>query len=510
MAIIDGRTLPDGHQIEADLCIIGAGAAGLTIARELAGRAATVAILESGGLEPDASIQNLNAGEVAGVPYVPLEHASLRGLGGTTHHWTAWVRPLAAIVFEPRPWIPHSGWPIGARDLAACYDRALRFLKVPESAFDVGRLTRQGGPRPWRFSGDEVTTEVLHIVAAENRPFAARLRRLLESERNLRVHLFATVLEIRPDPEVRRVVQLQVGTPEGKRFTARARYYVLAGGAIENARLLLLSNGVQAAGLANGKDLVGRFFANHPTADGLQVQPARADLAPAFYGRRPQRAGASYAYLAPSEELQKRARLPRVRFQLRSSPGPGTRRRSELSPAGADPEELRRSLARVLADLEECAGADARDAAPPAVALSAVYEPFPEPDNRVRLGDARDAFGQRRAVLEWRFGEDFRDRARRCLVTFATALARSGIGRLRVPALDLQCQATFHHMGTTRMHPDPSRGVVDAACRVHGIDNLFIAGASVFPCYGVANPTLTIMALASRLADHLRGLLDAA
>ena len=140
----------------------------------------------------------------------------------------------------------------------------------------------------------------------------------------------------------------------------------------------------------------------------------------------------------------------------------------------------------------------------------AIAEPTPNPESRVRLGELRDAFGQQRAVLDWRLRPEDSESVARTTRLLALEVGAAAVGRVRdlFPRLgfpSLRTIGSHHHMGTTRMHRDPNRGVVDSDCRVHGLSNLFIAGSSVFPTFGTANPTLTIMALADRLADHLQG-----
>jgi choline dehydrogenase-like flavoprotein len=147
----------------------------------------------------------------------------------------------------------------------------------------------------------------------------------------------------------------------------------------------------------------------------------------------------------------------------------------------------------------------------PLLAVSVVAEPAPNPDSQLRLGDERDALGQRRVVLDWRIAASDSISVRRTLEVVACELGASGLGRARIlfpedGFAELDPTGSHHHMGTTRMHRDPNEGVVDANCRVHGISNLFVAGSSVFPTFGTANPTYTLLALAFRLSDHLQRL----
>jgi choline dehydrogenase-like flavoprotein len=500
MPFVDARELPDGHRIEADLCIVGAGAAGLAIASELVGGPLRVALLESGGLEPDPASQDLNRGEIVGHPHAPLEASALRQFGGTTNHWTAFVRPLTPIAFEPRPWLEHGGWPLRAADLASYGERAARFLGLPPRPFDVSAW--DAGAPAWRFASGRVVTQVTQIVAESRRRLGPVAREWIEKATNTSVHLFANALELRTDPDRRRVLEARVGTLGGKRFAARARAFVLAAGGIGNARLLLLSSSVQAAGLANENDLVGRFYANHPEALVGELLTGNPRARAALYTMRPHAAGHAVGVLSLSEAVEREAELPNVEFRVvptaldpgsapgfQASLGRVTRAMDGGSPAGRPP---RLSLFR----------------------LKAVAEPAPNPASRVTLGDARDAFGQRRARLDWRLSDRDAAGIHRALAVFAREVGAAGIGRVRPtfpPALGaITGLGSFHQMGTTRMHADPKRGVVDADCRAHGLANLFVAGSSVFPTYGAVNPTFTLIALALRLADRLRAAPDRA
>jgi choline dehydrogenase-like flavoprotein len=138
-------------------------------------------------------------------------------------------------------------------------------------------------------------------------------------------------------------------------------------------------------------------------------------------------------------------------------------------------------------------------------------EPMPNPDSRIRLGDERDGLGMRRVVADWRLTAEDKRQALALQRLLGTEVGRTGFGRLRLSLAeddttwpDATIIGDEHHMGTTRMHADPAHGVVDANCRVHGVTNLYVAGSSVFPTAGAANPTLTIVALALRLANHLK------
>jgi choline dehydrogenase-like flavoprotein len=421
VAFIDARTLSPGHQIEADVCVIGAGAAGLAIAKSLFGRA----------------------------------------------------------------------------ELDPFYERAGSLLGLPNRPFDVERWQGQlPAARPWRFDVDRVTSGVRQIVAESHRRLGPRLREQIARSQNVDVYLFANVLRIELEESRAAVARLQVGTLEGGRFSARARHVVLAAGGIENARILLLSSIGGPDDPEHGP--VGRFYANHPEAPVAELQLSDARLGSRFYGSRKHAHGRAAGSLCLSPEAQRALQLMGCRVNLYG-------RRDPATPTGL-------AVGGLVSRSDALGSGETTKPEPgPLLTVSVVAEPAPNPDSQVRLGDPRDALGQRRVVLDWRIAASDSISVRRTLEVLARELGASGLGRARIlfpedGFAELDPRGSHHHLGTTRMHGDPHQGVVDANCRVHGLSNLFVAGSSVFPTFGTANPTYTLLALAFRLSDHLQRL----
>jgi choline dehydrogenase-like flavoprotein len=510
LAFIDTRTLPDGHEIEADLCVIGSGAAGLVIAQHFFGRSRRVVVLESGGMELEPEIQSLYAGRVVGQIHAPLDVCRLRYFGGTTNHWTAHVRPLEPLDFESRRWIPHSGWPFGRSELDPYYEQARKLLGLPEGPFDP-ELQQRRARTPLQVEG--LVTRFRRVIPEEHRRLGPMFRAAITEAKNVDVLLHANVLAIELGESLRNVERLRIGTLSGKRLVAKASRYVLAAGGIENPRILLLS-GI-GAGEEGGALPVGRFYANHPSGWGAYVQPTSPRLDARDLANFARPGGWVYPFVVLSDEEQRRSHLancaiearPRLSIEavLRAQREEDTSEDAVASsPARLVPDEY--GLARLAADMDR--GEAPMPRIPGAFGLRLHVEPVPNPSSRVRLDDERDAFGQRRVALDWRVGEPDSECARKTLAIFARAMGGAGLGRVRMifPEQGYQAirtVATHHHLGTTRMHPDPKQGVVDENCKMHGIANLYVAGSSVFPTYGTANPTYTILALAFRLAEHL-------
>lgn len=488
------RTVADGSVLHADLCIVGAGAAGLTLARSLAGSRTQVILLESGGLESDPRTQALYTGRVDGAGQAPLHSSRLRFFGGTTNHWEGLCGPLDAIDFAARSWVPESGWPIDREALDPFYRRAHELCEL--GPYDYGEdAWGSFAETPERFA--EAGAEVMVTQHSPPTRFGERYRDEIQQAENVQALLHANVLALATGDDPGRVNRAEVATLDGRRFTVAARRFVLACGAVENARLLLLSNAARPEGLGNQHDLVGRYFLDHP-----RLRPAGVVLWTDTAARR----------------LAQGILIDEVKATLSVRLGAAVQERERVLQTGfftsawrglASSQGLDDRDGAILTWLQRLAGDD-----DPAE-LSVCWlrsEQAPRRESRVRLGRDTDPLGQRRVVLEWRLGELDRHTHETAVRRYAELFTRAGVGRVRLANELLETPADpwqritsdWHQMGTTRMATDERHGVVDRDCRVFGLENLYVAGASVFPTGGWMNPTLTLVALALRLSDHLR------
>ncbi len=528
--LIDARELEAGALLEGDLCVVGAGAAGIAIALRFVATGRRVLLLESGGLEFEDATQALYEGTNVGQGYYDLDICRLRLFGGTTNHWEGRCRPLDPLDFEPRPWLPHSGWPISRASLDPYYARAHQLCQLgpydyrPESwflpgeaalAFDPARVTTG----LWQYSPPTRFGEV----------YQERLTRAA----NLRVVLHANLVDIETGADGAEVRALEVATLTGKRFRARARAYVLACGGLETPRLLLAANRQVTVGLGNQRGNVGRYFMEHPHLPGAKLL-ASEPRGIEFYSydhRRPRLGGTEVlGYLGLERDLQTADGLLNCDCSFVDDSvgrsGYAALRHIWTAVRQAEmPDDLLADLGLALADFDDTfAGLlgrfGLREYRPDRASfvMWSTAEQAPNPDSRVALGDATDALGLPEIRLDWRLSELDKRSLQEVHRTLAEEFGRQGLGRLRIEewlTADLTSWSPEmiggnHHMGTTRMSDDPSTGVVDRDCRVHGMANLFVAGSSVFPTAGSANPTLTIVALALRLADHLEERVTAA
>ena len=522
---IDARTLTENTIIETEVCIVGAGAAGITLAREFIGQPFRVCLLESGGLEFDEDTQSLYEGENVGLPYA-LGAERLRYFGGTTNHWGGYCRPLDEIDFEPRDWIPHSGWPFGKSHLVPFYERAQSICQLGPFVYDVEAWETKNTPR-LPFTGDRVITKIFQLSPPTR--YGKVYRDEIAGAGNISTYLYANVVDIETNSNAQSVTRLRVTTLEGNKFLVSAKLFILAAGGIENPRLLLLSNKVQSDGLGNQHDLVGRFFMQHQELETSQFLPSNPDIPAELYSphmvdKEPVR-GRIMAILTLSADTMRREKL--VNFTSELQPvwqvkSKGVASFLHLRKAirrGDVPDDFWQHLRNVIADIDDIAIAAYRKffgipiEGRPMVLLRLVNasETAPNPDSRVTLSTERDRLGKNRVRLDWRLSAIDRRSIRRGYEIIGQEVGRAGLGRLKMTLDDDDSAWDFwgqaHHMGTTRMHVDPKKGVVNENCQVHGISNLFIAGSSVFPTSSSATPTLTIVALAVRLADQVKNLL---
>jgi choline dehydrogenase-like flavoprotein len=505
---VDARTLEDGSVIEGDLCIVGAGAAGISMAMEWSGASQRVLLLEAGGFDYDARMQELYRGEIVGLPYFPLQAARLHYFGGTTGHWAGFCSPFDPIDFEAREWVPHSGWPFERAHLDPYYARAQRVLELGPYEYDVAQWQRRD-PRlvPFPLDPSVVFTKMWQFSPPTR--FGTRYRDSIVGARNVQLYTNAIVREIEPSEGVTAVDGLRVRTLEGKELRARAKHYVLATCSIQNARLLLASNSRVEAGLGNANDLVGRHFMEHlemPSGVFVELGDRAANAAMYAFEWGLTKARGE---LALNEAVQRRRRVLNATVSLnpQSLDEEGMSTFQRMTP---EVMEERRKTGRPRATQR---GDTTQQRGSRSFHLQTRQEQAPNPASRVTLSTERDELGMPRAKLDWRLTELDRRSFRDFYDVLGRELGRAGVGRVQMRPWVLEkpdapwpssVGGGWHHMGTTRMHSDPKQGVVNADCQVHGIANLSVAGAAVFPTAGAANPTLTLVAMTLRLSDHLK------
>ena len=495
-AFQDARSLPQDTVLTPDLAIIGGGPAGISLALALADSGQNILLLESGGQAFDADAQKLYRGRETGVAYTAMDGGRLRYFGGSTNHWGGWCRPLDKIDFESRPGLRYSGWPFARGEIEPYFARAQALVEAgpwlydnaEDAASDNGSMLSlaPGGVYTSWFQFSKTKGGVLPTH------FGDRYQNDLKRAARITPLLNANVTGIRLSRDARQVDRLDIATLSGNRFTVKPRFTVLAAGAMENARLMLASDDVMTAGVGNANDLVGRFFADHPIPRNVATLVLFDGKMASFY---------TNILSLPNGAVLRAALSPRPEF-LRQHRVVGSLTTIE-NEAKLDP-----FATAAVETTAEALGVDASKAK--AFSLGCGMELAPDPDRRLVLNDTRDALGMPQMTLNMTISdEDFRQ-FRQTLAELGRQLlaAKSGMIHLSYSQRPEWLSAMDwgnHHLGTTRMSADPKHGVVDADSKVHGVANLYVAGSSVFPTYGSSNPTMNLVALTLRLADHLKG-----
>jgi choline dehydrogenase-like flavoprotein len=470
------------RDIVFDVCICGAGPAGITLARALAAKGWSVSLFESGDLDLKVDAQELAEGQNVGLDYFTLDSVRLRKLGGTSGHWTGVTHPLEAYDFEHFKHHPLSGWPISRADIEPFADEAAKILDLgpwePVADMFEGASKKL---KPISFRGSHPITR-----------FGEKYRAELKSS-NIRTYLNATLVDMELAADQGSVSSLTFRSYDNEKpFSVRARYVVLCLGGIENARVLLNANRQVSTGIGNQNDLVGRFFSEHPV---FQVG--------SIVLRHVPRHGPVLHYI-PSRELIDEAKC--LNFVLSIPSTVEATHKRWMREAVCATDVSRHLVQSILGRPFQCYDQN----------VWVGFEQSLNRDSRLLLGKKVDRFGQRRAVLDWRFTELDYHTMRTAIIEFGRQIATSDLGRARIvdwlqaanpqpPGIDKDVVGSIHHMCTTRMSDNPREGVVDRDCRVHDIQNLYIGGSSVFATGGYAHPTFTIVQLALRLAGHLDG-----
>jgi choline dehydrogenase-like flavoprotein len=496
--ILDFDSTEVPSEIDADLCIAGAGAAGIALALEFAGAGQRVVVLESGGECFEPETQCMYESELRGLPCVTVHEGRARRFGGTTTMWAGQALALDALDFEARDWVPDSGWPLTLSELQPYYRRAERLMGLPQVWYG-----ERGWPRrlPMPPLTEGLTARFSTFSPVPN--FATSHRVMVERATNVTVLLHANARTLAMDGEAARVRAIEIASlASGRPGRIRARRYVMCCGGVETPRLLLASR--------VGNDLVGRYFQEHVHVNVPVLAPSRRLIGRLFHGRRVD--GVRHlAKLSASPALQRQERILNVGANVSYD------RDANLAVRAVKDGDLLAAL-RYPAQLGAAVYRHAILRQKPSEGFGRMYfcvqiENLPRPDSRVMLARRTDALGLPRAVVDWRVGDEELRTAQVFAARLAGLLRISGLGHLDLSGFPLPREVELlrervaggcHHTGTTRMANHPRDGVVDRDCRVFGVENLFVAGSAVFPTSGWSNPTLTLLALCHRLADRLK------
>jgi choline dehydrogenase-like flavoprotein len=504
----DARYLDDNTLIEGDICIVGAGAAGISIALELMKHGKTIILLEGGGFRYDERMQELLDGTITGQPYYPLKSTRLHYFGGTTGHWGGYCATFDPIDFKKRDWVPNSGWPITFEDLVPFYKQAHNILDL--GVYEYGPSYWQNlNPEfvPLSFPSNDVWNKIWRFSPPTR--MGEKYRNVITDSEKIKLFTYAKVVNIVTNETVTAVKELEIKNFAGKSQRVKARSYILACNSIENARLLLSSNQQAKAGLGNDHDLAGRYFMEHIEIKSAELWLTKPN-ALKFYMVN----SSARLELAISEEKQFEHQILNGTASL--TPLSIARRIEPLIDTWSheDPRESKRHSDE---SYQKARGKKIQRFIDShnhnAYQLMTRIEQAPSPLSRIVLNNERDELGMQRVTLNWVLSSLEKRSIRKMYEIIGMQIGAAGIGRIKLLDYLLDekddswpqfTSGGWHHMGTTRMSNDPKTGVVDKNCKVHGIQNLYVTGSSCFTTGGAVNPTLTLTALALRLAHHIK------
>lgn len=548
--IIDANNYEAGKLIHTDVCIVGAGAAGIAMAAEFANTKLNVALMESGGFSAEKKLQELFEGEVVkGSRHPEANLYRRRVVGGTTSVWGGRCVPFDDIDFERRDYIPYSGWPFSRAEILPYYTRANPLCDAGIFDYCAGSsVGTDAGDMIPGLPGDSLYTDGIERFGLPTH-FGRRYRSLLDRAPNISLIYHATCTAIKLHENGRHVGKLIFRNHKDQSIEVISKKYVLAMGGLETTRILLSSNDVMPNGIGNDSDKLGRFYMCHlaSTAAELRIAPHITNV---IYGYEKSKDGIyCRRRIALKAEVQRRHKVGNMiaRFIYPNAANPehgnGILSMLYLTRSLLQPEyrgafsindflrkqtEQRKTdyaahLRNILYDFPQMLVFSqmilrkrflAKRKLPSVVlrsrtnayVLDVNAEQTPDPDSRITLINDKDSYGVPKLRINWRTNDIDKFTVKTGLRIMREEFHRSGCGELVIDEGKIEAfwPVGGHHIGTVRMAMSSQDGVVDENCQVHGVSNLYIASSAVFPTSSHANPTLTIVALAIRLADYLR------
>ncbi len=480
---------------------MGGGPAGLTAALTLGEAGRRVVLFESGGFRSSAAAQELNDGDHEGEAYAGLAPTRHRQLGGSANVWDVPVHGKAGAKYVPLSPRDMTDWPMGWDELRPYYEEAQGLCGLGPFEYGAAYWTTDAHT-PFELDGTGLTSGVYQFGYAER--ITRELADQLHASEAISVAASTTVVDLVVEGAARRLGVVRAVDPSGRIIEVKPRVVILACGAVENARLLLL------AGLtgSDGSEWLGRCFMEHARDFSLALVPQSLELfgRAAFYDLHTSRDGFPVGgHLGLTDDALDTFALPNAAMTLI----PRARRSRALRLAVRAPEPIGRVMG---------VAPDGRYGWSRAHSPAKLFDRFdlvlnleqrPQPENRIELSSRTDRFGNPLPRLRLRWTEEEQHDLERLRGLLREWFRTANLGDLQTTVGRRPDLSAHHHAGTTRMTLDPQDGVVDPDGRVFGIENLYVTGASVLPTAGFANPTLTIVALARRLGRHLSKRIDA-
>ena len=532
--INSGNTIENGKNLESTVCIIGGGAAGITLALELNSMGIDTILIEGGGLTHNDNNQALHEGENISFKNFPISSTRLRVLGGTTNHWGGMAPRLSRSDFEKHQHIPYSGWPISLEDLEPFYIKAEEYCQIP-SSFKKDSIELLKNDKQVGFQSGPVNLQLTPWSPPTR--FGTEYRNQLEKSKKIRVLIESNVVELETNASFTDVKKVRIRTLRNTEFKVAAKFFISATGGLEVPKLLLASNKQCQAGLGNQNDLVGRFYMDH-----IGLWSGAAIFANSYSGfdkvsdfLNLNKMRAWYTFV-PNEKGLQENKMVNFRYLMSQSPvsyegvSASASFIEEISRLSV-PSKIGMRIADILVDIDQIAakaiGSNFKEiniqrnstktlsGKTFSQAIAGIsMEQLPNPDSRVTLSNKKNVLGEQLLKLDWKITQQDKINFLTAAKMLGQTLGANNAGRMYIPKslreldFESEIQISCHHMGTARMNNNEKKGVVNSNLRVHGVNNLFISSSAVFPTGGWANPTLTIVALSIKLAKHLKKQLD--
>jgi hypothetical protein len=466
-----------------DVCIFGSGPAGITLALQLAEKGIKVGLFEAGSKNFTTESNNIYQTISVGLQGW-FDLMRQRFFGGTSNHWLGRCRPFEASDFVRPPLTDLPGWPITIDEIAPYQDKAMDILNLDK---EIGFRAFHEGTK------DELFAPDVGLFSDPITRFSEKYGNQIKESKNIELYLNANLCDLTLNETLSAIASAKLQGYDGKTSLVQANRFVMAMGGIENARILLNCDSQVANGIGNQSGLLGRCFMEHPNIiigqyvlnEGTAVKDERTNFE--FYS---------------ADKLVSEQRLTKGNFTFQTVAETVSYGRT------AEIKNFFKNLSCSLG-VEEKVQFISNFDCPGSGIIWTEFEQLPSKNSRVYLSDEKDTLGLRKAIVDWNMTEIDTDSYRRSAIQLAKSFSDSGLGKIRLKSYildkdaDLPINQHAHHMGTTRMAANESEGVVDANCKVFGVDNLYVAGSSVFSTGGCGNPTLPIVKFALRLADHL-------
>jgi len=523
--LVNGNDIKSPSHEDCDICIIGAGVAGIVLANELKDFDGKVLLIDGGDVNYSQESQELYEGESRPKHFPNPLYSRLRFLGGSSNHWQNNTSPLQPIDFEVRSWIPNSGWPISFQDIKPFYKQAEKYCGVDGDGYDSEYWSKA-------LKSEDVLkgSDILETQMAKSPLFPVRFYSVygnaLSKQSNLKIISNTNVVDVTYQDKSKKIEYIDCVTNNDIKVTIKPKIFILALGGLENARMLLSFNEKYDNKIGNQGDAVGRYFMEHPTIRGAHFfvdDPKRFSLYK--YKVIKNKGVVGFHSLTETSLKEKKSinlRIPFIEatdFELSDGISSSNIFKESLSKWEL-PENIGSHLYNIVSDLDMVAEGISRkqfneelfEHSNDVGGFSTVMmmEQTPDPRNRITLAESKDRLGIKKLKIDYRITDDDKSRFWKSLNIVALEYGAKALGRVKLlkeresRLWGSQVGFSQHHMGTTRMSENSDKGVVDKNHLVHGTNNFYIAGSSVFSTGGHVPPTLTISALSIRLALYLK------